>query len=468
MRRIWKTLSVLLGIIIINSASLEALPLSDYLKLVEEQSPQIRAARERVAAAERKQSEPQLVFSPELFGGLKYWDEKSLGTSGIQKAGDKTQVWGQNLGVRKLWGSGTHTSLQHLIQRNDVEGIPGLTEAFWTNSFELRIEQSLWKNFLGKETRNRTKSMILSLQALAERERFQIRQLLDSAEKLYWQVALTRAITKSIEESLKRTQGILDYNRKRLDLNLVDKSDVLQSSAAVLQLKQSLEDSRTREQEAVRQLHLFIQTNLEPDFPTDVLEFKVEDVKIPETWNPENRGDLNALKLLAEAELADAASRSSSLYPDLNLFGSYSGNSFDTSFGAAEKEVFKNDFRRYEIGLRLEVPLSFKKLSDVRAAEYREAKSAELVYMQARREFDYAFQNLRGQVQEVLRKLEFAKELEKTQRDKLKNEDTRYRQGRSSSFQLLRFEEDLALAELEVLKLYAQLRGLLSELRLYQ
>lgn len=447
---------------------LYAMSLNEYLDLVKNESPQIQLAHEQLRAAENQKAQPQLSFSPQLIGGLNYMDEKSLGTSGIQQPGDRNRILSQNLGIQKEWTSGTKTSLQHLIRRNDLEGIPGLTDAFWTNQIQIQIEQDVWRNFFGQERRNELKSNLLALDAAIARARFTIQSELATAQKIYWQLALAQRISKSLEQSLSRTRGIFDYNQKRFRANIIDKGDLLQSEAAVLQLQQALEDSRAREQEALRHLYLYVSSSEAAQFSTEDLVFSLDQVAVPENWSPQSRLDLRSLELLAEAEAAEARAKISRSYPDLRVSGSYSGNSFDASFGEAEKEVFKDDFRRYELGLQLKVPLQFSKLADTRAAAKHEASSAEIQYRIGRRELEIGFSNLKGQITETLNKLDFAMRLEKTQREKLANEDKRYRQGRSSSFQLLTFEEDLAAAELEALTLFARLRSLLADLQLFQ
>jgi outer membrane protein TolC len=64
-------------------------------------------------------------------------------------------------------------------------------------------------------------------------------------------------------------------------------------------------------------------------------------------------------------------------------------------------------------------------------------------------------------------RLSLAQELEKLQGEKAEREKTRYRDGRTTNFQVLRFEDDYSLARIQILQLLANARVLEAQARFY-
>lgn len=448
----------------------QEISLERFLNLVQQQNRNIKIASKRIQVAEQAKSEPELVFSPQATAGLAYEDARSAGGLSFQQKGASSKVLNQSLGLSKEWSSGTNTSLSHSLQRNDFEGLQTTNgEAFWQNRLTLRLEQDLWSNFFGRKSRAQVHELQHQLESARLNEKFRIRQLLSDAEKAYWAAAVASEVRSSLEKSLERTQGILDWNTRRAKLKVVDKGDVLQSRAALFQLKQRLEEVKRQELEAKRSLRFFLGEVDESAAmsPSDELRIEIDQVELPDSFSPEKREDLKALKKLTEA--SDAAYRKTDyeLDPNLNLYASYSGNSNDSEFSSAESQVFDNSFRQYEVGLQLAIPLGFRTNKNVRASKQKEKEATYLEYNQAKLAIEKAFLDLKTRIRETISKLQVAESLEQTQREKLSNEDKRFRQGRSSSFQILTFEEDLAEAELQRIRLYAQLRQLLADLELF-
>jgi outer membrane protein TolC len=458
--------------LVLNAPAVEegALSLEAFLEQVRAKNRDFEISSNRLRSAQVGANEPDLVFSPYGFAGLGFSDEKSTGVLSFVGEGNTSQATVYTLGVAKDWSTGTSTSITHYWKRFDIEGLTNPSDAFWQNQWTLEVEQSLWRDFLGKEKKSAADAAKSRIRASENTESFQLKKILVEAEKVYWAYALAKAARQSVEESLKRTQEILNWNRKRLKLKVIDRGDVLQSEAQLMQIKQNLESAKTRELTAKRHLELNLNENFDSAETYEVsnLNLNLEEVEVPESWDEEKRLDLQAMKELSEAAVLEASSARSSLDPDVSLTASYSGNSADTSFLRAEKEALNNSFRTYEIGVNLQIPLYFARTNNAKEAKDYQAQASRLEYEQARYRMKKAFLDLRSRIQENLQRIKIARELEKTEARKLKNEQKRFRQGRSTSFQVLSFEEDLARAEISLLGLYAQSRQDLAEMSLYE
>lgn len=446
----------------------ERLSLQAYLERVDQFNRDIQSSRLKIAASESRKSQPKLIYQPYGIAGFNYSDEKSTGVLSFVPEGNTTQVQVYSFGLQKDWWSGTSTKITHNLQKFDIEGLTP-EEKFWSNNLSINLEQSLWKNFLGRENRARVKATTSQLDAQALTEKLKVKRKLVEAEKTYWSYALAVATRKSLQASLQRTNAILKWNQKRLRLKVIDKGDVLQTEAQVFELKQSVEDAKARETEAKRALMALMNEDLAKEFESselDSLSFERSQFEFAQD-SDFLREDVQASRLLSEAARQEAISVKSSLDPDLKLVASYGGNSADTAFSSAQKETFDNSFRKYEIGVQLSVPLGIPRVNSVKDSKEFEAQAKQLDFKQTEYRSRQAYLDLLTKLKESLQKIDFAKRLARTEKEKLENENRRFKQGRSTSFQILSFEEDLARAEISLLRLYAEARALRAELRLY-
>lgn len=446
------------------------LSLQDYLSQVRAQSFQVERSSLQQQRAELQVSSTRLRFQPSFIGGVSYRNSKESGFFSFVNQGDELENLRFDLGVSKQWSTGTLSTISMAWSQFDVEGNPAFSSAIWQNQLFIRLEQSLWKNGWGREISNTQKKEQLELEAVSTQARFQQQVELVNAESAYWNYAFSRLTTKTLESSLKRAEGILEWNRKRLDLKIIDQGDFLQSEARVLNLQQQLEETRRREREARREFFFYLNrefSNEPQSFELEALQFDPTSAKVVEEWGSSQRLDLAALQKLREAARAESIAIRSSLDPDVKLIASYEGDSADSSFGSAARDSLNNSFRKYQVGVQLQVPLGFGWLKDSKQAAQLRAKEKEIEYSQTRFELEKRFTNLRQQINDLKSRISLAERLTATEQKKLDNEQKRFRQGRSTSFQVLSFEEDLAQAELSLLGLYAQLRLALAQMRLF-
>jgi len=462
------TLSLMLIFGVSSPSFTKTLSIEDYLERVQQENLDVQASRHRLQSSESLKSQPELLYQPFVDFQLNYSDAKDTGVMSFQSTGAESKTILFAGALRKNWMTGTHTSINHIMQKKEVEGLANPGEEYWRNSLSLKVEQDLWRNFFGQENRSGTRKIQAELDAMAKQERFAIQSILVQAEASYWNYALATESRKSLEDSLKRSSEILGWNRKRLKLNVVDRGDVLQSEAQVLRLQQSLEESKRNENAAYRSLLLNLRQNEDSEsLEVDVLEIKDLDFEIPESWEESARSDLEASRSQMHAAEEDSAQTRSGLLPDLNLYASYSGNAAELSLSKAEESAFDNSYRAYEVGVKLSIPLNILGQNDVAAAKRKQVLAAAMDFNQKKRSLQSRFLDLCDQILETFENIKTAQQLKKTESEKLKHEQKRFKQGRSTSFQVLSFEEDLARADLELLRLYALARNLKSQLSLW-
>ncbi|TVQ77372.1 MAG: TolC family protein [Bradymonadales bacterium] len=448
-------------------APVSGLSLSEYLEQVESQSRQLLQAEESRMAALERRSEADRVFAPRLVATGRYFYEKESGQSGFRPQGSVTRGFEQSVGLEKKWSSGTLTRFRAASSRKRMEGFPSLDDPFWNNFVELGLEQPILGNRLGLRDRALRRRGRAVQEAEALRQSFQSRLLMLQAEQLYWALALAQERLDKIRESLQRTRAILDWNKRRFDLNLIDRGDLYQSEAAVLQLKQNLESAERLQRDIRREFEEFRRSNeFESELELETLSLKVPDLPTVGEW-PQFREDLQAVQTLSRAAEAEKEISRSATHPDLFLFGNFRSASFGSRFSGSQSQVFELKHPSYEFGLQFQLPLDFGNLARLRSAADRDYFVQRQEEARVEEGLHRELVGLKDRLDELLAKLKVQEDLIEIQRKKLAHEDSRFRQGRSTSFQILTFEEDLSNAELQLLEFYADLRMSLAELRLF-
>ena len=170
---------------------------------------------------------------------------------------------------------------------------------------------------------------------------------------------------------------------------------------------------------------------------------------------------------LAASELSIALEEDKTK-PSLDLFGSY------TLTGNRENpaEAVKNVADPYQptsvIGLRLNMTLDRDLLKSQVEAQKVRKMALQKQYEDTERSLNKDLQGLLTKRQSATELYEISRGLEGIQRNKLENEQYNYRNGRSTTYQLLMFTQDLAQSEFNRLESAYQIAILDIQLQLFK
>ena len=114
-----------------------------------------------------------------------------------------------------------------------------------------------------------------------------------------------------------------------------------------------------------------------------------------------------------------------------------------------------------------QLPLNFKAVADAKAGAQRLKDSADineqnLLYTQEQDWID-----LRQSLSESKETLKLSRTMESAQKSKLENERSRLRQGRTTTYQVLLFEQDYTNAQASTLAIANQIIALNAQLKLF-
>lgn len=453
------------------------LTLDEYLSQVKSKLPGYRGAQESAAGASERSGEGLLLTTPTFFFNGQWVSDAKLPAIPVFNY-EKVNSNSYSLGIAQQTRFGLQGRLSYnigylsYVNPTLATGAAAPIAPYHDTRPALELTQSLWNNGFGAGTRAQQEASEAQALAQSNSSGFQAQSTLAQAEGAYWRLALARRSVVISREALSRAQRIEEWSARRARLHLGDLSDALQARAA-LQLRQlELENAVNEERSASRAFEHFRNDGaaVEPEAVADALEdFDIKRVSIPEARGraPE-RMDLKAAEQLERATRANAEAARSRDLPTLELFGSYALNGRKGPFGESLSDPFSAGRPTTAVGVRFSAPLDLGLLKDVRGGWAREQAGAELAYQQKRLDLAFEWKELERRMSEARTRLKLAEELESTQERKLMHERDRFNSGRTTTYQVLVFEQDYAQAQLSRLRAQADVLSLAAQMKLFE
>lgn len=443
------------------------LPLSEYLKQVREHHGGFQAADLKTAGFAEQSREKIMLYLPSLMAKGRYLhDEKPTGSPDFM--GTKTRAKSLSLGISETSPLGLRGSLTYELNSVTLEGInPVLVPLASTVEGRptLELSQPLWRNFFGSETR--AQMNLLESKALANSyaEKFRAKQVLTDAEMTYWKTLLAKRLIQLREETRNRAVTLREWSKRRVSLQLADRSDLLQAEAALklreLELDRALNDAREMNRR-FNSLRGIDTDSIEEGFETPSLK-ELAELQLPN--RSPMRDDTKAAEFASRAGAAAAKLVYARGLPTLELSGSLALNSRESTTSDAIDRSFGTAHPTYAIALTLSTPLHFFGAHDLRAGAEKEEIASELEFKRRAFEESQEWKNLEDRFKSAQARLSLVQALEDSQKLKVLNEQERLKKGRTTTYQVLIFEEDYSSAKLnrltsetEVLSFYAQLK----------
>ncbi len=451
-----------------------ALTLDDYLAQVRAGNAGLRAAEETSRAIPLMAAEAGLVYSPVFRATGTRVDNRAEGSSPLQPDRTVAGIW--DVGLSKTFSTGTVISAGYGLNYTHIfyGAIPGFPVALFPSApfYDARpsatVSQSLLRDFMGGMTAAGVRRVESQAAAGAAASRFRARAILFQAEQAYWAASLARDMVEFARASADRTKKLVEWTEKKVALNLSESSDLLQVQAAgklrELSLKMAEQDLVASE----RTLNTL--RGREDRVLPEPLERINERLDGPAAAAPApsaTRLDVEAANLaFAAAEHGARETRYRSL-PEVNAFGTVALNGHEPAAGPASSEAFGGDRPTYTVGVALTAALDLPGLRRARAGYLIQTEAARRDAEQARLGAAQDWSRLAERWEDVNVRLALAREIESLQQKKLAAETERFSEGRTTTFQLLTFEEEFSQAQLTRLRLGMERLLLEAQGRLY-
>jgi outer membrane protein TolC len=455
-----------------GSSGAESLSLDGYLDLVRQKNGDYLSAGQALSAARGTLSERSLLVTPSLFGGYDWASDRSRMADVSGTVGSNRMRQSFSIGIQEQTPVGLNAKIAFQQTYDSIEGLqipfyPANVDYF-TPRFTIELQQDLLRNFFGREVRARRSAVRYRSDAQSAAALFQMKQVLNQAEVLYWRTSLSGEVVRIQEDLLARSRKIYEWVSDRVERQLQDRSDLLQSQADVQYRTLELESARDDELRLRRAFNLMIGIADTDPFP-ELLPLSEADLRLPASaTNGSTRGDIAALAAMDRAYAAESVLKKESVTPVLSAFFSASWNALDQDPTDALKDLGRMKHDTLAAGFRLTAPFDLPGVVRLRKAYAEEYGSRAKTFGQRSRDAESERVELLRRIAEMRDRLRIAGSLVEIQQRKADNERERLSRGNTVTFQVLLFEQDLGRSRLMRLDIQGRLIEMLAQLRLYE
>ncbi len=433
------------------------LTLEEYLNQVKTQSAQGRAAVDALTAAELRLNEAEVSLSSEFYTEFGLLDNRAEPTSSTQPWRQRSSGFRAGVRDRSVLGLSTDVFVDsrkvNLDQPNLGGGFGGFQppDEYYHTQAGIELTQSLWRNGFGEVSRAQLDMERANSRINYLRQKFELKNLLIKAENTYWSVVSFNEIVKLQEENVDRSLKLKNWMNKRAGMRLVDDVDALQAQAAADQRELELMSSRDELASLARQFNTLRGQSTEDisdlaDLPT--AEFLMKMAKDPAKRM--TREDFAMVYEQAVLARAQAKAARSAIRPQLDLKAGVVANGFDTVRTTAWNESTRNfEDPTVSVGVVFSIPLDYSLLSEMRRAYRAQSRSAEQALEAAKFNEERAWDDFLKQREDAQRRFEKSVALEKVNTTLVKRERARLMNGRSTTFQSITMEQNLASAQVQ-------------------
>jgi outer membrane protein TolC len=449
----------------------DSLSREEYLAQVRQGNNSFRAEQATDTALQLATLEPGTRLSPKLDANVNYLDDQSIQNSPLSYSRYTSTTWDAELS-KQFDQTGTHLTLGYKGMDSSTAYAQELAQLFGSfpgfdnptlydsQGYYVSIQQPLWRDFGAKGYEVAQAEADSNYGSARLLNRYGAAASLFQAESAYVQLAATREIMQLLAESLERSKKILDLTNEKFNDNLVDKVDVLEADAALKQVELGMAETRQELRKDEEEFNTL--RGLSPD--AEVAE-TLEPMEAPATM-PERAGerlDIQAARKDALGKEAFAEEVKERYRPDLSLFGTATrSNGPPTPAGLSNM-----DHPTYVVGLKFSTILDISLYDKVVEGALRTVDLTKDDLRQKELKQDEDWQGLKSQWEVVQDSLKLAQALEEVQKEKAEREKVRYQDGRTTNFQVLRFEEDYNQARINTLRLKTQAAVLAAQAAFY-
>ncbi len=401
------------------------------------------------------------VFDPTAFAEVSFLSSRDKNRSALTAVPtSKNEDLDFNVGLRQDLPTGGSYELRFDNNRNYNNAAFFAnqdTDTAYSSELSLTVVQPLLKNF-GVDI-NRTDIKIaqnereIAVDGLRERTMDVITEI----QNAYWDLVFALDNLKVAQRSLDLARELADLNRSRVRAGVAAPVEITQAEAdiAARQAGVTLAEKQIRDAEDRLKVVLNIPRQGEwggAILPSDPARFSLVTPELPASVADalRKRPEYEAAKIdLSNRELTLRFARNQ-LLPDLSFQGSVGLTGLDAtdpSYGDNLGELESGDFYNYSAGLLFSIPLGNR-------AARAEFLKAQLELEQARVSLRNLELEITAEVREAVRRIERdAKLIDDTRatrvlrEEQLRIEQKRLEAGVSTTFEVLRFQRDLAVAQ---------------------
>lgn len=390
----------------------------------------------------------QSIWDTNLTGSISYEKDEGESLLSLSSSGDIDKKY--SIGATKLFPTGTEFSMTHSATLNKGNSSVLYGSKSTNSSLTFELNQPLLKNFNGLVDRKQVQIQKINTSKFSLGQKSAIEKKIYDVVLAYWNLYITQKQNEINQKSVELAKEFLDLNEKQAQTGFVEETDVIAAKANLVAKETNLIENNAQLFKAKLSLAVLLNDYYDNNI---VLTSKPSDINLTLNSRDEiekaflNRRDIKQEKMELEKQGIQLLINDNKTLPDLTLTGSVTPqnirNTYSDSIG--DTSSFRND--DYFIGLTLNFPLenSNAKANNVKAALNKQIAFINIQKIEAKVKND-----IKIKLNEISKKYEIlqnAYKLKNLQEEKLEKENERYSAGRSSSRNVIDYQNDLINAE---------------------
>lgn len=450
------------------SAQGKTITLEDYMDAVRSKDPAYQSSEKAKEGASKVQDSAGLLTGVNLVSSYSQLNDQRP-TQMPAAQGSKTENTTYSVGLQQLTPFGFQWNLSQYYSHTKIADAASIPLPDYYDTYpQLQLGVNLWRNLLGSETRaNRLAAESqLSLQKINADMGFIQRE--SEIKMAFYNLATQQENYESQKDSLGRAERILSWSVSRVKRNLADRSDLYQTQALTSARQIDLMNADAKLRQAARTYNSFLGIDSEQvkeklvakDIDLNQLTLQKQLVK--------KRLDLliqqESLRAQERGYIAQREKNKPSL--DLNMIYSKYGRDVDSK--ESQSKSWKENKDYLLLAVNFSMPLDQFTASDARSGYQDLADSAALAEQARLRNEKLEWLNTVDQATVLAQQLKIVRDLEVTQKNKADLERSKYNNGRSTTYQVLTFEQDYLNARNQRINLELGLRQFINSLDLYK
>jgi outer membrane protein TolC len=446
----------------------DVVTLKQYIEMAKAKDPSLQSAQMAVDGSRLVENNAKLLTGLNLFANASYMSD-GRPTANPAFQGDKTEFNSIAVGIQQQTPFGLSWSLSQNQTYTKISNASIIPMPEYYDSYpKLELTLPLWRNWLGSETKATQGQLQNQLQVQKINSELVRIQKENEIKDAYYNLATQQRAYDIQKDSLQRAEKILNWAQSRANRNLSDKSDVYQTQALVSARKLELMSAEVRLKETARIFNSYIEVD------SDTVGFRLAAEEIDSKALELNKAQAKArLDLLLQKENiksteANYLAQKEKNKPSLNLSMSLLKQGRDTTAGGAQSKVTSENKAYQTVALTFTMPLDLGNLSDSKDGYALLANSQSLAEKARTRSESILWKNTVDQAETLVQQLKIVRELETVQKNKADLERSKYNNGRSTTYQVLMFEQDYVNSRNQKLNLELQIRKFLTSLELYK
>ncbi len=388
------------------------------------------------------------IFDTILEGEIGYAHDERTASSTL--AGTERLTTNYELSATKKIPTGTELTVDYSNTRNWTDNSMYVTNnPLHTAELSFTLEQPVLKNLFGYIDRRDIKLSKIEAEQAGLKALGRIEDSIADIEKSYWNLVFTYQNVALREGLLKQAENLFGIFKEHLKVGLVEINELYETEANVRIRKTELAIAENNLKDASNRLKLLLnEEGAALILPKNKLVHLEKRADLAQSLNDAfiaNR-DYQVEKKTLTAKKITLKMKKNSLWPEVDLVGTFALNGIDRKPGKAAGRVTTDKHPYYYAGVEFSIPLENREAR----GEYNKAK---LEKEKAILELLQVEKNVINDVDEKVRKvnlnLENAKrwaKIREIQHLKFEEEEKKLKYGRSNSKTLIDYQNDLTLA----------------------